>query len=407
MRRVFRDFTALLVANHLSLSQYREMLEPLGFAQIEATDKDKQALGQIKEKKPTLVIATKTLSVFTGPQLLAASRKDEATRSIPFLIIGDKADMKPGGLADKVNTQERAKMIGAPIKQEQFSQAVDELLDPLIDPQLEDAYRLLEEAEEKTKQKNLAEAADLYSQSLALSDQNQGAWLELGNILTKLDRSDEAEDAFLKCLEINNYSIKAFFGLAELYEHRQDIEQAVSILQQALAIAEIIKSSDKSMSRISFYVGEFELRLKRLTDAKKSFDRAVEMNPDDAELQRDIGDAYAEKGYFAESEQYYQAALKIAPGMAHVFNKLGIAYRRQRKYEKALELYESARQHHPKDENLLFNIARTLYESGQHTRAVETINQALEISPNFKVAKLLLAKINASRKTVDLGMDYE
>lgn len=407
MRRVFRDFTALLVANPSSLPRYREMLEPLGFARVETTDKDKQVLGRMKEKKPAIVVATKNLSSFTGPQLLTAARKDETTRNIPFLIIGDNADTQPGGLADKVNSHERAKMIGAPIDQEQLSQAIDELLDPLIDPQQEEAYRLLDEAVEKSKQNDLAEAADLYGQSLSLYDRNQEAWLELGNILSKLERTDEAEDAFLKCLEINNYSIKAFFSLAELYEHRQDIEQAVSILQQALAIADIIKSSAKSMSRISFYIGEFELRLKRLTDARESFDRAIEMNPDDAELQKDIGDAYAEKGYYAESEQYYQAALKIAPGMAHVFNKLGIAYRRQQKYEKALELYEGARKHHPKDENLLFNIARTQYESGQHNRAIETINQALEISPDFKMAKLLLAKINASRKTVDLSLDYE
>ena len=393
MRRVIRDYIVLLAAPKLTQGIYKDMLGPLGFGRIEATHEDQQAIGLMKKLKPSLVVATMSLSVFTGPQLMSAARQEKGLEDLPFAIIGVKEDLKPGGLAEKVEKAGFAKFAGLPLNQQQFTDILLELLDPLIDWDQEEAYRLFDEAEEFVRQDDPVKAADAYGKGLDLYGGNIASWLNYGSILADLERYEDAEKAYFRALDLNNFSLMAYMGLAELYERRRDYEQTIGLLRQALGIAGIVKLSSKSVSRINFFIGEFELRLKRLTGAEESFDKAVSEDPEDAGLQTDIGDAYAEKGYYSESEKFYQAALEIDPNLAHVYNRLGIAYRKQNKYDKALLLYNRAQQYHPEDEHLMFNMARAHYEAEHQTDAIQKLEEALTISPNFKAAKNLITQL--------------
>lgn len=395
-RRVFRDYLVLLVSNRLTLDMYKNLLVPMEFGQIECTHDDTKAVGLIKKIKPNLVVASLSLSIFTGAQILSAVRQQEEINDIPFLIIGVKEDLKPGGMAEQINKTPMARFLTMPTDEKNVSAAILELMDQVIDQDQEEAYRLIDQAEAQVKAGDLIEASETYTRALELYDQHQGAWLKLGSVLTEMEAFDEAEDSYLKALGLNKFSMMAYFGLADLYERRGDFEQTISVLRQALGIAKSMKYSEKSQSKINFFIGEFELRLKRLTGAEESFENAIELNPDDAELRTDIGDAYAEKGYWAESEKHYQSAIEIDPNQAHVFNRLGIAYRRQAKYEKALHLYDNARLYHPDDEHLLFNMARAHWEAEQSIDAEAMLEEALTMAPNFKVAKTMISRLRAA-----------
>ena len=196
----------------------------------------------------------------------------------------------------------------------------------------------------------------------------------------------------------NPENLKAYFSLADLHESNGELDLATQVLHEALNLARSMKGSNQSMARLNFYLGEFELRLKRLSDAAASFDRAIAATPDDACLRSQIGDAYAEKGYFAESEDHYRAALQINPFQAHVLNRLGIAYRRQKKYTKALDLYLNAQKHAMEDEHLLFNIARVHFEQENYDYARDLLEKALQLDPEFREARWLLGKIPDTAK---------
>lgn len=401
-RRVFRDYVVLLAAGRTNLSRYKEMLDAMGFSGTETIDDGKRILELLKKVKPKLVVVESNLYAGPEPELLTTIRKEEAAKDIPFLIIGnheDPAALDPGKNGDEIGP---VKTAGEPQSQAELAQAVLELLDPLIDPKQEEAYGLIDKALEKAESGDLDDAVEKYYKALGLYDRHLGAWLKLAGLLAKLDRHDEVEIAYMAALETDSNSLQAYFGLAEHYEVSRQYEQTVSILRHAMSIAQSIKASGKSIARINFFIGEFELRLKRLTDAKKSFDKAIENSPDNAQLRADIGDAYANKGHYEESEEHYKAALEFDPNLAHIFNKLGIAYRRQKKYDKAFELYNNARRHHPRDENLMFNMARTQYEAGQMTDAIALLEKALEISPDFKEAGLLLTQLRSLGDKVEL-----
>lgn len=397
MRRVFREYKVVLATSQMTMDIYRDMLEPLGFQQIEKTSEGPKVLGMAKKLKADLVVATVALPVFSGPQLLSAARADKQMEDIPFLIIGGKEEMKPGGLADNVNRIKLARFVGLPLKMEEFMEEVVDLLDPLVDPDKEKAYEYIDLAVEAVKAGDLLAALDNYEYALELYDTHLETWINKAAISVDIEAYDEAESSYLHALELDQYCMLAYLGLAELYERRGDYEQTIRILQQSIGIAQMLEASSSSVSRLNFFIGEFQLRLKRLGEADESFKSAVDISPDDAVLRADIGDAYSEKEYYAESEEHYLAAVNIDPNLAHIFNNLGIAYRKQKKYEKAISLYKRARFYHPKDENLLFNAARAHLESDLQLEAAALLNEALELSSKFRAAHYLLELIKSGK----------
>lgn len=402
LRRVFREYTVLLVSNRLSIGMYEDIVRPVGFGRLEITHDDQKAIGMMKRLKPDLVVAGKSLGVFSGAQLLSASREDKTLQKIPFMILGDKDDLKPGALADKINKTSKARFFSLPMGQERFNEKVVEFLDQFIDPDQEEAYELFAEATKRARAGEPAEAAALYRQGIAKYGKNIDAFLNLGSVLAELDKFEEAEDAYFRALRLDNYSLAAYFGLAEMYERKEDFDQAIGLLHQAIGVAKMIKTSSAHVAKINFFIGEFELRLERLAGAAKSFNKAIDGNPENADLRVDIGDAYASKGYWSESEEHYEAALEIDPNLAHVFNRLGIAYRKQQKFDKALKLYANARLHHPDDEHLLFNIARTHFEADRFHDAEVLLEEALLMDPRFKEANWFVQKLREAAAILEI-----
>jgi len=397
--RVYRDYTVLLVTGVMGLRRYQEMVEGLGFGRVKATAEDKRAVGLIKNLKPDLVITERQLAVFSGLHLLAAARQNEESRLPPFLIIGVADDLKSSDIIKKIEAKPPAKLIAGPLDEESLAQAVADLLDAFVDRKKEEAYTKFDAAKEKAVAEELEAAVELYREGLVFSEEYIDAWLELAGVLVKLKRTKSAEQAYRRALDIDKASLRAFFGLSELYEQRGETGQAVEVLREALNTARQIQAAGQYTARINYYIGEFELRLARHQEAEKAFREAVEDDPENAELRADIGDSYADKGYHAEAEGHYEAALDMKPDMAHVFNRLGITYRKQGKFDQALKHYGKARIHHSKDEHLLFNIARTHFEAGNKPMAKDFLGQALHLVPDLKEARLLLNKLESADST--------
>jgi len=400
MRRVFRDYLVLLVCEQKDFSAVQPLLRPIGFGKIHHLTDAQQASEWLVKNKPDLVVAARSLPGVSGIELLAEARQGSDTKGIPFIIFGDRYDRQLSGPAGQVHRLHQAKLVGLPINQEVFTQVVISLLAPLIDTSRENAYALMDEAAEKAEAGRLEEAVDQYTKALSIYDSHLETWLTLAELLVRLKSFDQAEKAFLKALELNRYALPGYYGLVNLYENRKDFEQAIGVLRQALGIALICQMPPQTTSRITLHIGQLELRGTHLDEAEQAFKEAVDLNPTESQLRVDIGDAFAEQGYYSKAESHYQAALNIDPNIAHVLNKLAIAYRRQQQYDKAIELYNNALRHHPDDENLLFNIARTHYELGQAVEAQTLLEMALKIAPDFKEAKLLMAKLSDRPKMV-------
>ncbi len=73
----------------------------------------------------------------------------------------------------------------------------------------------------------------------------------------------------------------------------------------------------------------------------------------------------------------------------HVFNELGIKLRKNKLYDQALSYYASALKTSKTDENLYYNIARTLYDKEDYQNANKYISRAMLMNPEFSVGRKL------------------
>ncbi|HOJ52850.1 MAG TPA: tetratricopeptide repeat protein [Syntrophales bacterium] len=80
------------------------------------------------------------------------------------------------------------------------------------------------------------------------------------------------------------------------------------------------------------------------------------------------------------------------------YNERGIAARREGKYDQAISEFRKVVSICPDDEGLFYNLARAYIEKKEWQAARETMEEALELNPDFKEGKKLLSFIEDSMK---------
>ncbi len=78
-------------------------------------------------------------------------------------------------------------------------------------------------------------------------------------------------------------------------------------------------------------------------------------------------------------------------------NSYGMTCRKAGRIEEAINTYESCLLVCEDDEGIYFNLARAYMEGGQAEQAIQTINKALAINPEFREGQSLLQMIGASK----------
>ena len=144
----------------------------------------------------------------------------------------------------------------------------------------------------------------------------------------------------------------------------------------------------------------------RYDDAILAFRRAIEANHLYAEAYRGLGEAYMKKGDIEQAEKFLikagqlfiqrtefdeareaiLMALQVNPNSVNPYNTLGIVYRKTGDFKKSVQYYELAMQINPHDEKIYYNMAHSLLSQGLDKAALDTIEKALEIKPDFTEA---------------------
>lgn len=137
-----------------------------------------------------------------------------------------------------------------------------------------------------------------------------------GNLEESLKLYKEIEVIYKNSLEPNDFLIASFYNnIALLYQEMGDFENAVTYLENALAIVKGYEDASSELATTYSNLGTSLLRLNRLDEAKEALNKAS-----------DIYDKVGEKGY------HYSSMLSA---MGEVFFKEG-------NYDKSLSYYEKA-----------------------------------------------------------------
>jgi tetratricopeptide (TPR) repeat protein len=170
---------------------------------------------------------------------------------------------------------------------------------------------------------------------------NPDCWMahyNLGILLGKMGRTDEAMAHYQKTLELNPKHAKAHNNLGLLLAMMGRTDEAMIHFQKALELNPKHVEAHNNLGILLAKMG-------RTDEAMVHFQKALELNPNYADAHNNLGNLLTNKGQLDEAMAHFQKALELNPnyGNAHynlgiLLGKMGRTDEARAHYQKALEL---------------------------------------------------------------------
>ncbi|WP_419547895.1 tetratricopeptide repeat protein, partial [Microcystis sp.] len=164
-----------------------------------------------------------------------------------------------------------------------------------------------------------------------------------------------------------------------IHQMGKEYEQAIASYDKALEI----KPDDHD----AWYGRGFALDdLGRFEDAIASYDRALEIKPDDHQAWYNRGIALRNLGRLEQAIASYDRALEIKPDDHDAWNSRGIALGNLGRFEKAIASFDQALEIKPDDHQAWYNRGNALGNLGRLEQAIASYDRALEFKPDLHQA---------------------
>ena len=155
----------------------------------------------------------------------------------------------------------------------------------------------------------------LWGHTVACTSGNYIAYNNLGNILVKDRRVNEAIAQYQAALQIRPDYAVALDNLGNALLQKGRVDEAIDQLQTALQI-------EPANAKAHNNLGNALLQKGRVDEAIVHYQTALQIEPDYAEAHNNLGDALFQKGQADEAITQFQTALQIKPDYAEARNNL-------------------------------------------------------------------------------------
>jgi tetratricopeptide (TPR) repeat protein len=219
------------------------------------------------------------------------------------------------------------------------------------------------------------------------------SYYRLAYIAEKLGDDESSRERYLRSYEIDSTYLPTLEGLAAALIRAQRWDDAQRIFQTIL-VHHRESLTDAEVVDLYFQLGEIGTKLDDLDRAKKSFDRALELDPNHTGTLR----AYAELSERLEEweEAYDHRArlidlLRDEDRFVELTKQARLCAARIQDPYRAIDAYSEARRMRPDEEEVLAALGKLYRETSQHPRAIETLRDlvSLLVDPEKKRDVLL------------------
>ena len=119
----------------------------------------------------------------------------------------------------------------------------------------------------------------------------------------------------------------------------------------------------------------------RHAEAADLVGRAVQLRPNDAGLQLNLGNALKALGHLDGAIERFRNALTLAPEFALAHYNLGNAYAVAGRHEDAVDAFQRSLRFSPDDASIWNNLGNSLHAVGRHDEAIAAFTRALALRP--------------------------
>lgn len=131
-----------------------------------------------------------------------------------------------------------------------------------------------------------------------------------------------------------------------------------------------------------------------IDEAERQFIKALMVDDKSVDANYGLGEVYSEKKEFEKLKKVLNTLLGLSEAftMEHrqKFNQFGISLRKNGHFDESIRYYEKSLEIIADDENVYFNMARVYFEQGLNEDCVTSLEQALNLNPEFVEAQKFL-----------------
>ena len=230
-----------------------------------------------------------------------------------------------------------------------------------------------------------AEAVEYYNRVLVLAPGNVGTYVALASMQADQGNFERAMELYREGLRHNSNGGDLHDELGSLLFRMGRVDEAIAELETAAKL--------KADSSTYCNLGK-ALALKGQTQkAIECYKTAIMMDADNAEAHYNLGNAYSKLGRLEEAVGEYKKAIKARPNYAKAYGNLAIAFSQMGRFDEAIEGFRRVVELEPNDVKACFNLAAALAERGLFDDAITEYEKGLKIDPNNKESREALKKV--------------
>jgi tetratricopeptide (TPR) repeat protein len=236
------------------------------------------------------------------------------------------------------------------------------------------------------QQQQLEEASGAFRRAFQLNPLDMGSRLNLAQVQAALGRREEAVREYRRVLAVRPDSVPVLLSLGQVLEQMGRKAEAENCYQKALTTR--THNSPVELARFCRSRGWFEA-------AVTNYNEALKLDPSDAILHVEAGQALAALGRYAEAAPHSAEALRLAPELAESHLLQGTLLWQQGRAAEAGEQFLEALRLRPERLDARMNLGIVLMTQGRSAEALAQFEAVLQRSPTNEAALQYIKRLRA------------
>lgn len=260
---------------------------------------------------------------------------------------------------------------------------------------------------------NLAGALTNAQRAVELLPSSSEDWSELGVVLAKQRKYEEATTAFRRAFQLDSQDVWALQSLAQSLNDLGRPEEAIREYRHALAVkprfglawmglGQIFEKTGRQAEAQDCYHKALANRINRAPElttlarlcethgwygaAATNYDDAIKLSPLDATLYVAAGQNYSAAGRNGEATARYAEAVRLSPDSLQAHFLYGLELGKEGKAGDAAVQFREAVRIMPNLPEARLNLGMALENEGNYSEALDQFEKVLEQSPNNAIA---------------------
>jgi putative PEP-CTERM system TPR-repeat lipoprotein len=243
----------------------------------------------------------------------------------------------------------------------------------------------------KLADKDQAGAIELAKQQIAATKTPGPLYELLANVYVLQGKTDDAEKAFLKAIELEPRLTASYTGLATIYARQKKLDEGIAKLEQAHKIA------PTSLPPLMM-LGILQQQRGNIAKAQEAYTQVLSINPRFAPAANNLAWIYSENtGDKDKALQLAQTAKEAAPDDPRVSDTLGWILYKRGVYQRALALFEESAAKISDEPTIQYHLGMAYSKVGNKEGARKALTAATSAKrefPELADARRALSELN-------------